>query len=39
MNGVVLKRHFFLVLWYFGWKKAVMLITSRRKVALNLLMK
>jgi hypothetical protein len=39
MNGNVLKRHVFLVLWYFGWRRAIKLIMSRSRVALNLLMK
>lgn len=39
MIGTVSKRHVLLVLWHFGWRRAIKLIMSRRRVALNLLMK
>lgn len=38
MNGVITKKHFFLVLKIFGIRKALRLLVSRRSVAINLLM-
>lgn len=39
MSGVVSKKHFFLILWYFGCRKAIKLLLGRSQVALGLLMK
>jgi len=38
MKGVITKRHFFMVLRNFGWRKAFKLITSKDGVALMVLM-
>jgi hypothetical protein len=38
MQGVVTKRHFFQIARTFGWRKALRVLTSRRPVALTILM-
>jgi len=38
MKGVITKKHFFMVLRNFGWRKAFKLITSKDGVALMVLM-
>ena len=37
MTGVITKKHFFLILKNFGWRKAFKLLTSKEPVALLLL--
>lgn len=38
MQGMITKKHFFLILRYFGLRKAMRILFSNNPIALNLLM-